>query len=149
MGNDAKPEDCGPCACPNFCDGWQCDAPWCADGSVPEECAPCSKITPSRAHNSIAEVASYGPVPIVGPRAGWVVENPSSVPPIVNAGALHIIGDARLYLMEDYTASTWGTRKYARFDLRTALSLSVDLSAVPCGCIATVYLVAAADPDSR
>lgn len=33
----------GPKACAEWCDGWVCDGTWCANGSVPDECATCKK----------------------------------------------------------------------------------------------------------
>ena len=51
--------------------------------------------------------------------------------------------------MSDYTTAGWAGRRYARFDLTSRpLELDINLSGVPCGCLACVYLVAMADPDA-
>ena len=142
-----KPEACDVCACPDWCVGWKCDGSlWCADGRVPEDCVPCVKVAKSDTKPS---GEAFGPVPAAGPEAaGWAVEQVSGVAPSVSVGpgpvgVLTITGDTRAYLVNDYQAKEWADRRYVRFDLQKApLELSVDLSGVPCGCLACLYLVA-------
>ena len=65
-------------------------------------------------------------------------------------GTVRLIGNTRAYLVEDYSRSTWREHKYARMDLTLTqpLAFRVDLSNVPCGCLACVYGVAMNDPSS-
>ena len=83
----------------------------------------------------------------VGPVAagrGWAVDHGY---PLFDDDVLTMRGDSRLYLVEDHTRSSWDEHKYARVDLRqNPLIYTLDLSGVPCGCLACVYLVAMADP---
>ena len=61
---------------------------------------------------------------------------------------LRVHGDNRMYLVEDHRQTIWGTHKYVRLDLNAEpLKFTLDLSGVPCGCLACVYLVAMADPE--
>lgn len=56
-------------------------------------------------------------------------------------------GDARVYLVENYRATTWAEHKYPRIDLMSSpLTFTLDVSKVPCGCLACVYMVAMKDP---
>jgi len=86
--------------------------------------------------------------PVASTQAGWAVEHAKNHAPSVSAGEVTIKGDSRVYLMQDHTATAWQDHKYVRFDLHSEpLDLTVDLSNVPCGCLACVYLVAPEDPD--
>ena len=61
-----------------------------------------------------------------------------------------LIGPRRAYLVNDHTPTTWKDHSYARLDLRSnPLSFTLDLSQVPCGCFACVYLVAMKDPSEE
>ena len=92
---------------------------------------------------------SYGPVPLAGhPRAGWVKDHGWVS---VDDGALKVQGDARAYLIQDHTQNDgWGEHQYVRIDLeKSPLRFMLDLSNVPCGCLACVYLVTMKDPEDR
>ena len=92
---------------------------------------------------------AYGPVPLAGhPDAGWVQDHGWVS---VTDGALKIQGDARAYLVQDFTKNDgWGEHKYVRIDLeKSPLRFELDLSNVPCGCLACVYLVTMKDPGER
>jgi hypothetical protein len=69
--------------------------------------------------------------------------------PRFREGTLKVQADARVYLVQDYTHSRgvqsdwdnthWPKHKYVRFDLRREpLEFTLDLSHVPCGCLACV-----------
>jgi hypothetical protein len=69
--------------------------------------------------------------------------------PRFHQGTLKLQSDARVYLVQDYTHSSgvqydwdsshWPQHKYVRFDLRREpLEFTLDLSKVPCGCLACV-----------
>jgi hypothetical protein len=91
--------------------------------------------------------AALGPVSASvsnAPSAGWVIENGVGR---VEAGGFRVIGNTRAYLVQDARAQGWAQQRYARFDLMAEpLRMTVDLSQVPCGCLACVYLVAMPDP---
>jgi hypothetical protein len=82
---------------------------------------------------------------------GWVMDTPNNVvpPALDEGGALTLTGDTRLYMVEDFASTAWRDHSYTRLDLSGAgLRFEVDLSSVPCGCVACLYLVAMRDPDS-
>lgn len=57
-------------------------------------------------------------------------------------------GNSRAYLVQNYKAKYWSVASYVRFDLRNRiLSFTVDVSKVPCGVLATLYLVRMGNPD--
>ena len=59
-------------------------------------------------------------------------------------------GDTRVYLVKDHTRLGWSQHEYVRLDLqRNPLTYTLDLSNVPCGCLACVYMVAMDDSDVR
>ena len=95
---------------------------------------------------------TIGPVPGGGtPLAGWAQDDPehhNRVPPRMDSdGKLHVTGSTRVYLVEDHRKQEWGEHRYHRFDLsQRELKFTLDVSRVPCGCIACVYLVAMKDP---
>lgn len=95
---------------------------------------------------------TIGPVPGGGtPHAGWVVDDPqlhNRVPPRVDsAGKLQVTGSTRVYLVEDHRKREWGEHRYHRFDLsQRELTFTLDVSRIPCGCIACVYFVSMKDP---
>ena len=67
----------------------------------------------------------------------------------VSEGAVKLTGNARAFLVQDSLQTSWAEHKYMRLDLsRHPLSFTLDLSGVPCGCLACVYLVAMADPSA-
>ncbi len=86
--------------------------------------------------------------------AGWVTDHyPLSsgqvfeVTDVASGGKVHVQGNSRLYLVQDYKQTQWSQHKYARIDLREEpLVFTLDLSHVPCGCLACVYMVAMKDP---
>ncbi|KAL3926462.1 MAG: hypothetical protein SGPRY_003287 [Prymnesium sp.] len=89
---------------------------------------------------------AFGPVHLPGyPKAGWVRDSGKVT---VTNGNLEIQGDARAYLVQDHTVYTgWGDHRYVRIDLhRSPLQFTLDVSNVPCGCLACVYLVTMKDP---
>ena len=82
------------------------------------------------------------------PQMGWVTDHARTLAPSVVAGVLTVQGDTRVYLVQDYTKREWEDHHYMRFDLKAKpLEFTLDLSNVPCGCLACVYLVAMKDPD--
>ena len=109
-----------------------------------------------------------------GARAGWVLEDPDGyctkehcrdwknpgsetipagtmqkkfLPSVDASGATTIRGDTRAYLVLDHAETAWPKHDYARIDLQQGpLSFELDVSGVPCGCIACVYLVAMPEP---
>jgi len=89
-----------------------------------------------------------GPVPGAGPRAGWVADHGTVV--LDDAGStVTLRGDTRAYLVEDFTQTTWDRHKYVRLDLHDGpLTIELDMSGVPCGCLACVYAVAMKDPSN-
>lgn len=86
--------------------------------------------------------------------AGWVSDHyPLSdgqqfgVTDVHSGGSVHVQGDSRLYFIQDYKAEGWTEHQYTRIDLRQEpLVFTLDLSHVPCGCLACVYMVAMKDP---
>jgi hypothetical protein len=87
---------------------------------------------------------AQGPVLSAGPTAGWALDYGQAM--TVQDGSLQVSGETRAYLVRDFTERGWGNHKYLRFDLTNPLTFDVDLSNVPCGCVASVYLVRMADP---
>lgn len=52
-----------------------------------------------------------------------------------------------MYLVDNWQANDWSGTGYVRFNLlNKTLRVNVDVSKVPCGCAATLYLVAMGDP---
>ena len=84
---------------------------------------------------------AVGPVPgasYAKPFAGWATEGADISPDVVD-GAVRINGNTRVYLVDDHRRNTWGEVSYVRMDLRRSpLSFTLDLSNVPCGCLACV-----------
>ena len=131
-----QPEPCRVCGCPKWCDVWSCNnQAWCRDGSRPPICTQCK----------VSSMASFsrGPVLGAGPKAGWVPDHGNIA---VSNGGLRMQGDSRAYLIEDHTQTKWEKHKYVRFDLQSGFRFDIDLSNVPCGCLACVYLVVMPDP---
>ena len=97
---------------------------------------------------SVAGGEALGPVGIDGaPSAGWVVDHAIHHAPQMVDGALRVAGNSRLYLVHDHTKKAWEEHQYIRLDLSASpLTFTLDLSKVPCGCLACVYLVAMPDP---
>ena len=95
----------------------------------------------------------FGPAPTVNPdhpRAGWALDHAMDRQPSIHMpdGAFTVIGDVRAYLVQDVRHTHWGLHKYERIDLqKQPLVFTIDLSQVPCGCLACVYLVAMKDPE--
>ena len=79
------------------------------------------------------------------PNIGWVTDHTGRAS--LNGGSFSAYGDSRFYLVEDYTKQRWDDHKYVRLDLRsTPLEFTLDLSKVPCGCLACVYMVQMDNP---
>mmetsp|Transcript_69117 Transcript_69117/g.114902 ORF Transcript_69117/g.114902 Transcript_69117/m.114902 type:complete len:523 (+) Transcript_69117:12-1580(+) len=81
---------------------------------------------------------------------GWVhgKDKPQVLP--YRSGALRIEGWMRAYLIKDHGKEHWRAHKYVRFDLRASpLQFTMDLSQVPCGCLACVYFVAMKEPSEN
>ena len=92
---------------------------------------------------------AYGPAG-VGKHynAGWVAEHYKDTQPSMTNGKFKVQGDSRAYLVQDSTQTLWQDHKYVRLDLqKDPLTFSLDLSKVPCGCLACVYMVKMKDPD--
>ena len=82
--------------------------------------------------------------------AGWVVDH-GTVHVSTADGATRVSGDTRAYLVEDYRRTAWREHKYVRIDPTEPaepFAFDLDVSGVPCGCLACVYLVAMRDPSS-
>ena len=117
-----------------------------------------------------ASGVAKGPVVGGGPVAGWLAEH-GQIQVTQPGGALRVSGNTRAYLVEDFRSEGWGQHKYVRIDvssssgassssggggggggggneagMESALTFEIDVSRVPCGCLATVYLVAMPDP---
>lgn len=91
-----------------------------------------------------SEVASFGPIGMSGgitgrvgnaPNAGIAMEYGTAS---VEDGAFRITGDARAYLVRDHNARRWEENTYVRLDMSSTLTFSLDLSGVPCGCLACI-----------
>ena len=109
-------------------------------------------ILPLLFGSATADVKAFGPVTgaaTTHPDAGWVVDNAIDALPTVDSdGTLTITGDSRVYLVQDYNGKSWGEHKYVRIDMaKDALRFTLDLSNVPCGCLACIYLVSMKDPN--
>ena len=148
-GHFAAPEACHDCtvvsapANPTPCPA-RCSA-IAAGEEKPPECKTCG----------VAKVASaIGPVHVSrgGPSPGWVVDVARTTAPAVElpSGKLRIKGSSRLFLVQNKTHESWKGHKYVRFDMEDKpLEFEADLSGVPCGCLACVYLVAMPDPNEH
>ena len=79
-------------------------------------------------------------------------ESPTDLQHAVQRSSHHTARPNRCYrmiatdLVKDYRERSWDHHKYLRFDLADPLAFDVDLSGVPCGCVACVYMVAMSDP---
>lgn len=142
-----RPPACAACGCPGWCYTWRCDgSPWCAAGAKPPVCTVCAAHEAVLRRSSRASEAE-GPVRGAGPTAGWVADHGQME--VDDEGSLTVRGDTRAYLVEDYTQKHWDDHRYVRMDLADEpLTFDLDLSGVPCGCLATVYVVAMKDPSN-
>ena len=147
-GGGIKPGPCTSCVggsanCAAWCTSWTCDGDWCRGGDKPSECSGCEVTA---ADTSSSPGAAVGPV--AGTNAGWVVEQAKDgMPTLHSEGTVTVHGDTRVYLVADHNAATWAKHQYVRFDVHAKpLEMEVDLSNVPCGCLACVYLVMMKDP---
>ena len=88
------------------------------------------------------------------PLGFWALDDPdwhNKVVPQVEDGALTLHGDTRVFMVKEAYepgGAGWDDYTYARHDLTVGggLKFTLDVSNVPCGCIACVYLVAMDDP---
>jgi hypothetical protein len=87
--------------------------------------------------------------PVIG-LAGWALDDPdhhNKVRPSANGSTLRVTSDTRVFLVKDSRKTLWADHEYLKIDLRSGpLRFTLDLSGVPCGCLACVYLVAMQDP---
>ena len=83
----------------------------------------------------------------VAPSAGWALDHGAGMS--VREGRLRIAGEARAYLVRDFKQRGWSHHAYLRFDLTDPLTFDLDLNEVPCGCVASIYLVKMKDPTLR
>ena len=131
---------------------------------VAAEAEAARKANKGRMHYDSEHVPSFGAKPSVGvtggvavgpmpgasydyPFAGWAHEG-GKIAHEISDGALRVNGDSRVYLVKDFRETVWADHKYVRMDMQKApLSFTLDLSNVPCGCLACVYLVAMPDPE--
>ena len=101
------------------------------------------------AHTALLAQQAFGPLEGVGTAlAGWAVDDPDRhcpKPPVVDGDTLRLFGDTRVYLVADHTQSEWSDHEYIHMlhDGRE-MSFTLDLSRVPCGCIATAAGLAVA-----
>ena len=139
----SRPPSCDACPCPAWCYSWTCDASWCLEGRKPPVCEKCEKAAQALVLKAQAQLAK-GPVSGAGPKAGWVVDHGKVQ---FEDSTMTMTGDSRAYLIEDYSMKSWADHKYVRLDLAAdPLIFDLDLSGVPCGCLACVYVVAMKDP---
>ena len=78
--------------------------------------------------------------------AGFVLDHGTASVPTPSDGSIRVQGDSRVYLVRDPSRRMWDEHTYIRLDLSKGFSFTVDLSNVPTGCLACVYLVAMPDP---
>ena len=118
--------------------GYNLGADWTAPEQVVEQ------QQQSQTNHLPGSMTALGPV--LGATAGWAVDSGS---PHLADGVLTVRGDSRVFLVQDYRATNWSDQKYVRVDMLVHdFSFTADLSGVPCGCLACVYLVAMKDPDA-
>lgn len=71
---------------------------------------------------------------------GWATEFFKSTMPTMEDNVLRVQGNTRVYLVQDWQELYWDRHEYVRLDLRNnPLTFTIDLSNVPCGCLACVY----------
>ena len=108
----------------------------------PEYRMPCAVLLPLAALGQLA----LGPINADGrfPNAGWVIDS-APTPPLLSpstagsGGSITIRGDSRVFLVQDARQTEWGEHHYMRLDLEASpLTFTLDLSNVPCGCLACV-----------
>ena len=80
----------------------------------------------------------------LAPNAGWALDHGRGV--LFQGETLRVTGDARAYLVKDFSQRGWGSHKYLRFDLTDPVYFDIDVKNVPCGCLACVYMTAMPDP---
>ena len=127
----ARPSACRNCGCPSWCATWHCNEAWCKAGGIPAVCAVCPGM-------------AQGPVTSLTPGAGWALDHGAGVRFL--GDSLTVTGEARAYLVQDSSKTEWSRHKYMRFNLEDPLTFELDVSKVPCGCLACVYLTAMPDP---
>jgi hypothetical protein len=96
--------------------------------------------------------AQRGQGPLVGaagahPKAGWATHFGNVQ---VADGSLTVTGNARTYLVQDHDHLRWEDHKYVRLNPQVEpVRFTLDLSGVPCGCLACVYMVKMKDPSDE
>ena len=118
--------------------------------TVPEPTSPATTHASHSLPPAYWSGAAYGPLNglIAGAPAesGWAID--SGTGQLLRDGAFRLQGNSRAMLVHDHKVNAWSKHAYVRVDLRDGLTFTLDLSNVPCGCLACVYLVAARDPDA-
>ena len=90
-------------------------------------------------------VTAFGPIARTGGITGFVENAPVAGIAMqygtggIEDGAFRISGDARAYLVRNHGAEKWVDHSYVRLNLVAhPLTFSLDLSRVPCGCLACI-----------
>ena len=124
------------------CDGQTCDPQKCTGTRTPEPAiATTTATTQPSATGTPAAPASTATMPTFGaaqgeapsgsafgpvgsgavsghPHAGWAVDNDGDAAPMVVDGAVRVMGDSRVYLVQDHRESNWDSHQYVRLDLQ-------------------------------
>jgi len=94
---------------------------------------------------SSLSTVQFGPYP----NGGMVSEPDQNAIQYLDDGDIKLSKGTRGYLIDNVDETSWSDVQYKKLDLLgKTLSFSVDLSTVPCGCNAAVYLVAMTAPES-
>lgn len=95
-------------------------------------------ILPTARYHEVGPKVSPASAAVSGAtHAGWAVEDGKGS--VGHSGEFRLTGDSRAYLVSDYRVGSWEQHQYVRFDMHTqSLSFDIDLSKVPCGCLACV-----------
>merc|ERR1719453_195161 len=106
---------------------------------------------PSAVNNGSLSTSSLSTVPFGPYPDGGMVSEPdqNAIQRYDSDGEIILSKDTRGYLIDNIDEMSWSDVQYKKLDLLgKTLSFGVDLSNVPCGCNAAVYLVAMTEPES-